>query len=67
MEYTVWPVLADGGVTLASTLSALVVNLLFAWWGSNIAESKGKSPGFGALVGFFCNCIGIVFLYLLPE
>jgi|GEM_PF-5063930 len=51
----------------ANTITTLVVNLLFAWWGSNIAASKGKSPGFGAILGFFCGCLGILILYLIPS
>lgn len=47
------------------TLSGLIIALLFAWWGATIAGSKGYAPGFGALMGFFCNCLGILVLYLL--
>ncbi|MEO7993163.1 MAG: hypothetical protein ABI743_02090 [bacterium] len=57
------PVLAMG---IPETVGGLAFALLTAWWGANIATSKGLSPGYGAVLGFFCNCVGIVILYISP-
>ena len=62
MTLTLVPILALG---LPETVGGLVFALLMAWWGATIAQAKGYAPGFGAVLGFFCNCIGIVVLYLM--
>lgn len=55
------------GVQAVSSILGLIVSIVIIVACYNIAESKGRSGAVGAIAGFFCGCIALIFYLLLPD
>ena len=56
-----------GTFLLVGVLVILVICALLAWACSAVARWKGRSPRWGAVLGFFFGVIAIIVYALLPR
>lgn len=56
-----------GATAIMGGLIGLVGQLAWAYGCAMLAQAKGHSAILGGLLGFFCSCIGLVVVLVLPD